>query len=83
MNSIDLLIAIRGEMYGAVCNYGIESVLKEEQWKEFVYKCVCAGVTEDQIEALIKLGVDKDKIYEILNIGKDCGTCTKDDKESE
>ena len=69
-------------MYGMVCNYGLMSVLTEEQWKEFVYKCICGEVTEEQIEALEKLGISKEKIYDILNVGKDCGTCLKDEKES-
>lgn len=77
MNSIDLLIEIRKSMYGRVCNYGLEAVLTEQQWKEFVYKCICGGVTEEQIEALEKLGIPKDKVYEILNVGKDCGTCMR------
>ena len=70
-------------MYGRVCNYGLIAVLTEDQWEEFVYKCVCAGITEEQIEALVKLGIPKEKIYDILKVGKDCGTCIKDDKEKE
>lgn len=70
-------------MYGRVCNYGLEAVLIEDQWREFVYKCVCGGVTEEQIEALEKLGISKEKIYDILNVGKDCGTCLKEEKNNE
>lgn len=70
-------------MYGAVCNYGLQSVLKEDQWREFVYKCICAGVTEDQIKALEKLGISKEKINEILNVGKDCGKCVENEEKDE
>jgi len=77
MNAIDLLIEIRKSMIAQVCNYGLKTVLTEDQWREFVYKCICAGVTETQIKELEKLGFDKDKIYDILQIGKDCGVCVK------
>lgn len=83
MDNIDLLIAIRKEMYGAVCNYGLKAVFTEEQWKEFVYKCVCNGITEEQIEALEKNGISRDKIYDLLGVGKDCGTCVKGEKIEE
>jgi bacterioferritin-associated ferredoxin len=79
MSNIELLIAIRKVMYGRVVNYGFESVLTEKQWREFVYKCVCGGVTEEQIDELVKLGVDRQKVYDILNVGKDCGTCVRDE----
>jgi len=68
-------------MIAQVCNYGLKSVFTEEQWREFVYKCLCAAVTEDQIKELEKLNIDKKKIYDILNVGKDCGTCTRGDKD--
>jgi len=77
MNAIDLLIDIRKSMIAQVCNYGLETVLTEDQWREFVYKCICAGVTDSQIKRLEELGIDKDKIYDILNVGKDCGICIK------
>lgn len=81
MNVIDLLIDIRKVMYGRVINYGFESVLTEKQWRDFVYKCLCSAVTQEQIEELIKLGVPREKVYEILNVGKDCGTCVRDCEE--
>lgn len=45
-----------------------------------MYKCLCAAVTEDQIKELEKLNIDKRKIYDILNVGKDCGICIKGEK---
>jgi len=77
MNAVDLLIEIRKSMIAQVCNYGLKSVFTEDQWREFVYKCLCAGVTDSQIKQLEELGIDKKKIYDILNIGKDCGICIK------
>jgi bacterioferritin-associated ferredoxin len=77
MNIIDLLIEIRKTMSARLCNYSLVEALTEDQWREFVYKCICAAVTEDQISQLIDLGIEKEKIYDILNIGKDCGICLK------
>lgn len=81
MNNIDLLIEIRSKMYGAVVGSSIEPVLKIKQWEEIVYKCLCSGATEEQIKALIDAGIDKNKVYEILNVGKDCGSCVKNEGE--
>ena len=68
-------------MVGAVTGFGIEPVLKVEKWREFVYKCVCAGITEEQIEQLELMGMDREKIYELLSVGKDCGTCIKGESD--
>lgn len=66
---------------GRVCNGSLLSVLTEDQWKEIVYKCLCANITEKQINELIEMGIPKDKIYELLKVGKDCGTCLEDEKD--
>lgn len=45
-------------------------------------KCICAAVTQEQVEELIKLGIPKEKVYEILRVGKDCGTCVREECEN-
>ena len=81
MNKIDFLIEIRRHFIAQVCNYGLRPVLTKEKWKELVYKCLCAGITEKQIEELKGLGFSEEEIRDKLNIGKDCGICIKGDKD--
>ena len=40
-----------------------------------MYKCLCAAITQDQVDELVMLGIHLDLVYDILKVGKDCGTC--------
>lgn len=78
--SLDLLIELGKKKRTVLANYGLMSVIPEEVWREFVYKCLCNGVTEEQIEELKKLGFSEKEIFKMLQVGMDCGTCTREDK---
>lgn len=45
-----------------------------------MYKCLCKGITEEQIQELKKLGMSEKEIFEKLQVGKDCGTCIREEK---
>ena len=87
LSNIELLIELWKKRRTVLANYGLKSVITEEVWREFVYKCLCSGITEKQIEELEELGFTKEEIYDKLNVGKDCRKCIEGEenvsKESE
>jgi bacterioferritin-associated ferredoxin len=44
-----------------------------------MYKCICANITDRDIENLKNKGFSYEQIKEKLNIGKECGICLVDD----
>lgn len=47
-----------------------------------MYKCICASVTESQINELLAKGLTRVEAYAILNVGENCGRCVLDDVEN-
>jgi bacterioferritin-associated ferredoxin len=87
LNNIDLLIKLWKERKAIFDGCDLKPVITESVWRNFVYKCLCEGVTKKQVEELQELGFTKEEIYEKLNIGKNCRKCIEGEenvsKESE